>query len=226
MRSRRSIDSCFAGVAFMRQRLFRWFRQNARSYPWRTTKNPWRVLVAEMMLQRTKADQVERVYRQFFKRFKSPKDVVRADSSAVRRMLVPLGLRWRISKFRGVAHAINKRFQGKVPRTRDELLTLPGVGQYVAGAVLSVAFGRREWIVDANVVRVYRRFFGIKTSKEGRRDRLVVDLAKQYSDTDRPRDANLALLDFAAMICISGKPRCIICPLRSKCVFFKPVQKV
>ena len=209
-----------SSIRIFRGKLLKWFACHERDYPWRRARDPWRVLIAEMMLQRTKADQVERVYRDFFRKFKKPSDAAGADPALFRATLFPLGLRWRIENFRAIARDLTLRFKGHVPSTREELRSLPGVGDYVAGAVLSVAFNQPEWIVDTSVVRVFRRFFGIRTSKEGRRDRHVIEMAKVYSNCVAPREANLALLDFAALVCIPRKPLCEICPIRRRCVYF------
>jgi len=203
-----------------RRRLLNWFQHHQRDYPWRRTRDPWRVLTAEMMLQRTKADQVEKVYGEFFRQFKTPSDAVNASSRTFRKALLPLGLHWRISNFRAIARVFAATSSQRVPRSREELVLLPGVGEYVAGAVLSVAYDQPEWIVDANIVRVFRRFFDISTSKEGRRDRHVIEMAKIYSNCRTPREANLALLDFAALVCIPRKPRCEGCPIRRNCAFY------
>lgn len=204
-------------VTYFRSRLLAWFSKNAREFPWRRTSDPWKILIAEMMLQRTKASQAEVVYRDFFSKFKKPSDLVKAKPSLIRKTLLPLGLTWRIANFRLLAKHLLNRFNGRVPNTREELLSLPGVGQYVAGAVLSVAFRQREWIVDSNVVRVFKRFFGITTRREARRDKPVIHLAQLYSHSHHPREAHLALLDFAALICGVRKPLCFICPLRARC---------
>jgi len=206
-------------IRYLRLRLVPWFRVHGRSYPWRLTKDPWRVLIAEMMLQRTRADQVERVYTLLFQRYKTPLDVAGAPMSRLKSILLPLGLAWRIPKFKQVASAIVNSYRGRVPSTRDEIKQLPGVGDYVAGAVLSIGYGKREWIVDSNVVRVYQRFLGLKTSKEGRRDRSVIEFARHYVRYGDPRRANLGLLDFAALVCKPAHPHCDICPVRKKCIY-------
>ncbi len=207
-------------IKTFRKRLLRWFDKYQRDYPWRKTKNPFRVLIAEMMLQRTKADQVRTVYLNFFSNFKTPHYVASTNMRKLNRMLYPLGLRWRIKKFKEVSESIVKNFGGKVPESREEISKLPGVGDYVAGIVLSVAFNKKEWIVDSNVVRVFKRYFGISTSKEGRRDKHVVDIAKIYSDYRNPKNANLALLDFAALICSPRNPAHERCPLSGSCHYF------
>jgi len=94
------------------------------------------------------------------------------------------------------------------------------VGDYVAGAILSVAYGKKEWIVDTNVARVFQRYYGLKTIKEARRDKQVVGLARAYATGRDPRRANLAILDFAALVCTARKPRCPECPLRRECIFY------
>lgn len=204
----------------LRKVLIRWFNKNKRTYPWRKTKNPFRVLIAEMMLQRTKADQVRAVYLNFFSHFKTPTDVACVNIRKLNRVLYPLGLRWRIKKFKEVSKSLVNNFAGNVPAFREEISKLPGVGDYVAGIVLSVAFNKKEWIVDSNVVRVFKRYFGIKTSKEGRRDKHVIDIARTYADCRFPRNANLALLDFAALICTPRKPVHERCPLTGSCHYF------
>ncbi len=203
-----------------RKVLIKWFNKNKRNYPWRKTKNPFRILIAEMMLQRTKADQVHAVYLDFFSIFKTPYDVASTNMRKLKLLLYPLGLRWRIKKFKEVSISLVKNFGGKVPRSREEISKLPGVGDYIAGIVLSIAFNKKEWIVDSNVVRVFKRYFGISTSKEGRRDKHVVDIARIYADYKNPRNANLALLDFAALICTPRRPEHERCPLSKNCHYF------
>lgn len=198
--------------------LLDWFVDNQRHYPWRETDDPFRLLLAEMMLRRTNANQVEKVYVELFDKFPDSYSISKADEKKIEEILIPLGLKWRIPSIISVTKIIQKEYNGKIPYTRKELTNLPGVGDYVAGAVLSIAFNKREWIVDSNVVRVFKRYFGITTSKEGRRDKHVIEIAKIYSSCDSPRDANLAILDFAAKVCTSGNsPHCFSCPLKDFC---------
>ena len=206
-------------VGRLRPILVRWFDKHQRSFPWRNTRNPWRVLIAEMMLQRTKAEQVVEVYQDFFSKYKLPSDVINSSRRKLTKTLHPLGLRWRVANFRAVSLVLENEYNGKVPRTRAKLLQLPGVGEYVAGAVLSIAMNKSEWIVDSNVVRVFKRYYDLQTSKEGRRDRSMIELAKVYARCSNPRNANLALLDFAALVCKPRIPECGTCPLRRTCIY-------
>ena len=204
-------------VRILRAKILRWFNRNGRSYPWRETFDPFRVLIAEMMLRRTKADQVKKVYERLFTEYPDIETMANAQNKKLERILYPLGLNWRLPSFRLVARELRKKYQCRVPQTRSQLMTLPGVGDYVAGAVLSIAYNKKEGIVDSNIVRLYRRYFGIKTSKEGRRDKHVIEIAKIYALGRKPRKANLGILDFTALVCIPRRPHCEKCQIRRKC---------
>ncbi len=204
-------------IRIFRIKIVRWFKHNARKYPWRETKDPFRVLIAEIMLQRTKADQVKNVYECLFYEYPDLQSLSVADSKKIEKILYPLGLKWRVPAFGLVARDIREKYKSKVPDERDELKKLPGVGDYVAGAVLSIAYGKKEWIVDSNIVRLFRRYFGIETSKEGRRDKHVIKIAKMYSNCKNPRQTNLAILDFSALICKPVRPLCQDCILLKYC---------
>jgi len=204
-------------VRILRAKILRWFNRNGRSYPWRETCDPFRVLIAEMMLRRTKADQVKKVYERLFTEYSDIEAMAKAQNRKLERILYPLGLKWRLPSFGLVARELRKKHQCQVPETKEELTTLPGVGEYVAGAVLSIAYGKKEWIVDSNIVRLFRRYFGIKTSKEGRRDKHVIEIAKIYASGRKPCKANLGILDFTALICIPRRPHCEKCPVHGNC---------
>ena len=204
-------------IRLFRSKIVRWFNKNKRNYPWRETRDPFKVLIAEMMLRRTKADQVKAVYDRLFTEYPDVEAMAKAENKELEQILYPLGLKWRNPAFGLVAREVKEKYQCRIPEAREELTTLPGVGEYVAGAVLSVAYGKKEWIVDSSIVRLFRRYFGIKTSKEGRRDKHVVEIAKAYASGKDPRKANLALLDFAALVCLPRNPRCPQCSLSSAC---------
>lgn len=204
-------------ISKLRQKILRWFRKNQRNYPWRETTDPFKILIAEMMLRRTKADQVKKVYEQFFEKYPDIESILNADEKDIENTLHPLGLKWRTPAFIHVAREIKEKYNCKVPDRRETLEELPGVGEYVAGAVLSIGFGKKEWIVDSNVVRLFKRYFGIRTSKEGRRDKHIIEMAKAYVSCKDPRRTNLAILDFTAIICTTQNPECNKCPLKKNC---------
>ena len=208
-------------VNYFRRKLIDWFRVNARSFPWRNTDDPFKVLIAETMLRRTRADQVKAVYEDAISKYPDLKIMANASDFEIAKLFEPLGLHWRIGPFCTMVREIEAKYNSRVPESREQLKRLPGVGDYVAGAVLSFAFNKREWIVDTNVVRVFKRYFGIKTSNEARRDKQIIQLAKMYIATKNPRDANFAILDFAALVCTQKNPEHERCPLARRCCFLK-----
>jgi A/G-specific adenine glycosylase len=207
------------GIALFRKRILSWFNKNKRRYPWRETRDPFKVLIAEMMLRRTKADQVKQVYEHLFSEYPDVEALANADEKKLEQILHPLGLKWRTPAFTLAAREVMKKYHGRVPEDREELTALPGVGDYVAGAVLSITYNKKEWIVDSNIVRLFRRYFGVKTTKEGRRDKHVIEMARIYASGRSPREANLAILDFSALICAPVKPGCETCPLKASCYY-------
>lgn len=208
-------------MSIFRTKLLRWFNRNGRRYPWRETDDPFKVLIAELMLRRTKADQVKPVYEQFFKEFPDVEAVAESKKQDIEKLLYPLGLKWRTSAFRLVAREIKEKYHCGIPDKREDLEKLPGVGEYVAGAVLSLGHGKKEWIVDSNIVRVFKRYFGIRTTRDGRRDRHVIEMAKLYVSCRNPRKANLAILDFTALVCTPRNPACKKCPLKKECIYIR-----
>ena len=210
-------------IRIFRYKILGWFEKHGRKYPWRDSYDPFKILIAEMMLRRTKADQVKPVYEQFFSEFSDVEALANAEDQTIEKILYPLGLKWRTPAFKLLARELKEKYHYRIPDKREELKKLPGVGSYVAGAVLSIGYGKKEWMVDSNIVRVFRRYFGVKTSKEGRRDRQVIEMAKVYVFCRNPRNANLAILDFTALTCIPRKPRCKICPLQKKCKYVSSI---
>jgi A/G-specific adenine glycosylase len=211
-------------IISFRRRITYWFDKHGRAFPWRQSIVPFKVLIAEMMLRRTKAGQVKNVFEELFKEFPDVQSLAQGNPKEIDSILYHLGLHWRTPAFQEVARALVRDYGGEVPVTREELKNLPGVGEYVAGAVLSIAYSQKEWIVDSNVVRVFKRYFGVDTSKEGRRDQHVIEMAKTYVLTSSPRKANLAIIDFAALVCVPGKPKHEECPIKNSCDFYKQTQ--
>lgn len=204
-------------INYFRKKIIKWFKTNGRSYPWRETDDVFKVLIAEMMLRRTKADQVKPVYEEFFKKFPNIEAVAGATIDEIKTVLYPLGMRWRDQSFHSVATEIKNKYDCVIPENRELLKELSGVGEYVAGAVLSIGYGKKEWIVDNNIARFFIRYFGMIIKGEARRNKLIIDIAKAYISCKTPRTANLAILDFTSLVCIPRKPLCKECMLRKKC---------
>jgi DNA (cytosine-5)-methyltransferase 1 len=211
--SRRS-PSTTGGVDRFRDVVLEWHSGSGRSFPWRSRAPAWHVLMAEMCLHRTRADQVVPVYRRLVELGSTPCELL-VNSVAAREAMQPLGLQWRVENILAVAEILVREYAGEVPTTTAELLTLPGVGDYVANAVVCFATGRRAVLLDTNTERIVSRIRGTATVK---RAQMRMDL---YNLAGRPgpdSDFNYALLDLGGLLCRAGKPLCESCPVRQMCV--------
>ncbi|MCC6960303.1 MAG: DNA-binding protein [Dehalococcoidia bacterium] len=201
------------------RRILEWGAGHGRDFPWRSIFDPYRVLIAEMMLRRTRADQVGPIYERFVDRFPDARALAAAWEVEVADLLRPLGLAWRVPAFRQMARMLVEEYGGTVPRDRRALISLPGVGEYVADAVLCVAFNEPVVLMDTNTVRVAGRYFGFPVHAESRRRVPVRRAVARLVDHTSPRASNLALLDFAAMVCRAGRPLCERCPVAAGCAW-------
>jgi DNA (cytosine-5)-methyltransferase 1 len=200
-----------------RQRLIRWHAADGRRFPWRQTDDPWDILLAEMLLRRTHADRVAAVYQTLVERFPHPEAVQqRADEFIA--LVAPLGLRWRARNIVDLASRLLEEHGGHVPDDRAALRRLPGVGDYVANAVLCFAFGKRAVLVDTNT----RRVVGRVREPVAKRADLWRMRAALYDLADAPgpdAEFNYALLDLAAVVCRPAAPACDRCPVHALCDF-------
>jgi DNA (cytosine-5)-methyltransferase 1 len=197
-----------------REILLAWHRQHARNYPWRARDlDPWHVLMAEMCLHRTRADQVRPVFNALLRIAPTPRDMVTNAERALEAMR-SLGLRWRAENIVRVAEALVELFDGDVPDDDLELQLLPGVGDYVSHAVRCFGFGHRAALLDTNTMRVVGRLHGRDIN---RRWQLRLDLHRLAGGPGPDAEFNYALLDFGALVCRASNPRCSMCPLRDRC---------
>ncbi len=202
---------------FFVETLLSWYRKHGRRFPWRDTRDPYRILIAELMLQRTKASQVVPVYLEFMKEFSDVFSLSQAPLRRIREYFSRLGLEWRAEKVSLLAEVLVKKYDSRIPCERNELLSLPGVGDYISAAILSFACDVPVAVVDSNVVRVLTRYFGISPRGEGRRDKRIIKLAMDVLPKEFHREYNFSIIDFAATICTPRNPKCEECPLREKC---------
>lgn len=208
-------------ISLLRRQLLRWFGKHQRdNYPWRHTKNPYHILIAETFLQRTRADQVVPVYHRFLGFFPTVSDLAKADEDLIREIVYPLGLAWRGKNLKQTALDIEDKFNGTIPSDREKLLQIRGVGGYITDSIRYLAFNKRTSIIDSNVVRILGRLHGIGTHAESRRDKRFRELADELLPKRVFRKFNLALLDHGALICVRN-PKCDICPIRSHCCYFE-----
>jgi len=198
----------------MRSKLISWHHMNSRRFPWREGATAWHVLMAEMCLHRTRASQVVPVFEQLVRIAPTPTQMV-GQRDVVLTTMASLGLKWRAENLVAVAEQLVTRFGGEVPGNEADLLTLPGVGDYVANAVLCFAFGRRAVLLDTNTERIMSR---VSTRRHARRWQTRLDLYELAGKVGPDAEFNYALLDLGALVCKANKPDCISCPLRTMCV--------
>ncbi len=200
----------------LRKALLRFFDGHRRQYPWRSTENWFHLLMAEMMLRRTKADQVLPVYTEFTERYRTAADAL-ADGHTVREMLRPLGLEWRNEAIFETLHYLRDNLAVRRLTSDVDLKQIPGVGEYSEGMLRSILFAEKRPAIDANVVRILRRFDDLPERADMRRSPLIRKRAAVLADTKRPAAVNLALIDFGALICKARNPLCTDCPVRRLC---------
>ena len=203
-----------------RRALIAWGQGHNRPFLWRLTDDPYRILMAEIMLHRTQARQVVPVYEHFVERYPHISALAQAPREELSKALYPLGLRWRIDLIAQMSVQLMERFGGRVPQEKVDLLSLPGVDQYIAGAVRCFAWNLPEPLVDTNTVRVAGRLFGLEIKDSLRRNRRFQELIAALVDPDEPRVYSYALLDLAEQVCMKRRaPHCVGCPVSGWCGF-------
>lgn len=205
-------------IGIIQKALTNWGRTHYADFPWRSSTNSLHVLVAEIMLQRTKAEQVVPVYSIFASKYKTPSDVISEKPSEISRLLEPLGLKWRSKKIVELACELYRR-KNIVPKDFSELVALPGIGPYIANAYLSLHAQTQAPIIDANAVRLWTRVFDLNIEKEMRRDKEFLSLVKKITPKNDFRAFNYAVLDHTRTIC-KRKPLCNICPIKNSCSYY------
>ena len=197
------------------KRLLHWYDEHQRTLPWRETSDAYRILVSEIMLQQTRVETVKFRYEEFLERYPDAFHLAGASEEEVMKAWEGLGYYRRAANL----HRAAKQMAAQPPKTYAELLRLPGVGPYTAGAVASIAFGEARAAVDGNSLRVFARHEGITTSiDETKTKKEITAIHEAYLDPGRPGDFNQAIMDLGAMICVPNvEPRCGECPVGEDC---------
>ena len=174
-------------------------------------------MIAEFMLHRTKADQVVPVYLEFIKKHPDVYSLASADLDDVKKVTEHLGLHWRSRHFIAAARYIVKELSGQFPDDYNELRKIPGVGEYIAGAILTVCFNKPAPVVDSNIARFINRFWNLGLNGEIRRRKQVVEVSKKLFDIEEPGKFLFALVDFTSLVCKPRNPNCSACSLNHIC---------
>jgi len=206
-------------------RLLKWYQQNKRELPWRETFDPYLIWLSEIILQQTRVSQGLPYYQRFIKTFPTVNDLAVASQDTVFKLWQGLGYYRRAENMMKAAHLVATKYNGVFPKTYSELLTLPGIGDYTAAAIASIAYREKVAVVDGNVYRVLSRLFGIKTEIQS------VRAKKEFSDLMllmmcdiHPGTFNQAVMEFGALYCVPGKPDCKQCIFREQCYAYSQHQ--
>jgi A/G-specific adenine glycosylase len=203
----------------IQQSILIWFKKNKRRLPWRQNRNWYKVWISEIMLQQTQVEQVINYYNNFITKFPTVHDLANADLQDVLKVWEGLGYYSRARNLYKAAKIIAYQYNGEFPKTKIEIIKLPGIGEYTANAILSLVYNQSYSVVDGNVIRVISRLFGISDNV-----RLSTTLKKIKSMTDKLLPANdsanfnEAMMELGALICLPKNPFCQKCPVMSSCL--------
>lgn len=190
-----------------------------RNFIWRHKPSPYKIMIAEFMLQRTKAEQVEPIYKKFLQQYPDIKTLSKTKLKSVQRYTNSLGLHKRASNFMNASKFIIKKLNGVFPETRKELIKIPGVGDYVGGAISAVCFNKADYVIDSNIARLINRYYNLQLTGEIRRKKIIIEKAKQLFKVKKQKDFLFAILDFTALVCKPIKPLCFQCPIKKNCKY-------
>lgn len=196
-----------------------WYASHQRDLPWRTTKDPYKIWLSEIMLQQTRVAQGLPYYHKFLRHFPTVQELSEASEKKVLKLWQGLGYYSRARNLHATAKKISGEHGGVFPDTYEALRNLRGVGDYTASAIASICFNRPEPVVDGNVYRVLSRYFGVDTPINSSAGvAYFKKLAREVMDTDHPGEYNQAIMEFGATQCVPASPDCGSCPLNESCV--------
>jgi A/G-specific adenine glycosylase len=207
--------------SFFSSSLLKWYVENRRHLPWRTTTDPYRIWLAEIILQQTRVQQGLPYYERFVQTFPDVFALAQAPTEKVLRLWQGLGYYTRARNLHACAQAVVQQHHGIFPSRYEELLQLPGIGPYTAAAIASIAFGQPVAVLDGNVYRVLARFLSLDTPTNSPTGKKVFsELAQQLLNTAHPGEHNQAVMELGALICTPKNPGCTKCPLSNHCQAF------
>jgi A/G-specific adenine glycosylase len=205
-------------ITTFRKELLGWFRQFRRELPWRRTTDPYRIWLSEIMLQQTRVAAAIPYYERFLGRFPNVHSLAAAPEEEVLRLWSGLGYYSRARNLQKAAQQIVSRHGGKFPNRLADALALPGIGNYTAAAILSIAFSEKHAVLDGNVARVLARLSAIRGDiRESRRWQELQKTADRLLEPKSPSDWNQAVMELGATLCTPKSPQCLLCPIAHFC---------
>lgn len=197
--------------------LLEWYKTNHRVLPWRENHDPYRIWLSEIMLQQTQVSTVIDYYQKFIKRYPTVQTMAEAEEQEVLKLWEGLGYYSRARRLIPCAKMIMASFEGRFPERYKDMLKLPGVGPYTAGAILSIAYNQKVPAVDGNVMRVYARYFDMANDISNTKTRKIFEEKVLLTLPEDRRHFNQALMELGATICTPKSPRCDKCPIKENC---------
>lgn len=210
-------------IADFQESLLEWFRKNGREYPWRKTRDPYSILILEKLLQQTSVrSSIVDIYSFLLQKYPTVHELALAEVDQIRALIKPLGLHYRANDYIHMAQEIRDRFGGIIPTDLQSLLSIYGIGDYTARAILCFAYLQDVPVVDTNIARILIRVLDIpgKPPTNPSRNRNLIDIMEELIPIGNAQHFNWGLIDLGAFICKSTNPRCGDCPLKNLCAFF------
>jgi len=218
-------------ISAIAKNMLTWFSQNARDLPWRRTRDPYAIWVSEIMLQQTQVKTVLPFWERWIRELPTIESVARARSQKIHKLWEGLGYYTRVRNLQKAAQMILQKHDGKFPKRFEDILALPGIGRYTAGAISSIAFNRPAPILDGNVMRVLTRIFGIaENPREKETNHRLWQMAEELvlcskNQNQNSKSAcshlNQSLMELGALVCTPRNPQCAACPAKKLCIAFK-----
>lgn len=199
----------------------KWANENLINYPWRNKRTPYKVLICEILLTRTKASQVDPVFRKFLKKYPNLDTFIKAKLKDIEDLIKSLGLLFRASRLKELANQLENEFNRQIPDNFNDLKALKGIGDYGANAILCFGYGKKKPLLDSNFIRIYERFFNITSkTKTPKTDKFLWRFSESLLPHEGYVQFNYGILDFGGNICLSKNPKCSDCPLNIDCHFY------
>ena len=209
----------------VRAGLLAWFAENRRDLPWRQTRDPYRIMISEVMLQQTQVDRVIPYYNAWLDRFPTVAALATAPTAEVIRIWAGLGYNRRAVNLQRAAKFVVEHLAGAFPTDVEALRALPGIGPYTAGAIACFAFERDVAFLDTNMRRtLHRIFFGVDVPAQSASERELLDVADEVLPEGQGWVWNQALIEFGALHCTARRPACVVCPVQTECRAFPEIQ--
>lgn len=204
------------------EELITWYQDNKRDLPWRHTKNPYYIWISEIMLQQTRVEAVKEYYTRFIKQLPTLKDLAEVNEDKLLKLWEGLGYYTRVRNMQKTAKVLFENGYDNLPNTKDELLSLPGIGEYTAGAILSIAFAIPTIAIDGNVYRVLGRVYEVKDSiSKPATYKVYSKILEKLLPKENASDFTQSFMDVGSLICTPKNPKCESCPLNKKCGSYK-----